>query len=459
MMRSKGQFPGIRKINFYRDIFNISGSYAMEMITNCTGIRKTFFKLMMKVHVFFHYLKEVLESTLSFKRFILLLRRLLYFLSKLDHNKFVRIGKNTRLDLYVPGFPSKGFYTACNKFRVFDEKLPDTTVLISLTSACRYRCVHCYQRNDKGKDLPTDSLIPVLKRLQDMGVAFFNIEGGEPFLVYDKLKHVCGAIDGRSEIWVNSTGDGMTGMRCREMKDLGMTAVMFSLHSIIPDELERFMNFKGAWEILMKGIDACHSADIPVSFNICLQAKAFYDGTFQSIMKKTKELGAAIIQVIKPKPAGAWLEQGAGFFTREDIQQVKSLVNMYNNEREYRDYPSISAQVLEEDPAMFGCTAGGTDRFYINAKGDIQPCEFLNISFGNIGREDFDSIYRRMRRVFDTPRDCWLCERYARDVAKLMKKHSLHSLPLDETLSKKIYEHWDRGNHTGLYRVIENKIK
>jgi MoaA/NifB/PqqE/SkfB family radical SAM enzyme len=211
--------------------------------------------------------------------------------------------------------------------------------------------------------------------------------------------------------------------------------------------------------MLMKGIEACHSADVPVSFNICLQAKAFYDGTFQTIMEKTKELGASVIQLIKPKPAGAWLEHGAGYFTGEDLKQVKMLVNRYNNERAYRDYPSISAQVIEEEPSMFGCTAGGTDRFYINAKGDVQPCEFLNISFGNIGREDFDAIYGRMRKVFRIPRDCWLCEQYAHDVVRLMKQHAVDSLPLDETLSKEIYETWDRGNDTELYRVIENRIK
>ncbi len=49
---------------------------------------------------------------------------------------------------------------------------------------------------------------------------------------------------------------------------------------------------------------------------------------------------------------------------------------------------------------MFVCTAGGTDRFYINAKGDVQTYEFLNFLFGNIGEEDFLTIYNRMRDHF-----------------------------------------------------------
>jgi len=430
----------------------------VEKIKNCTGIRKYLFSMKIKIHVFFYFFLELYKGRITIKNFFLILKRLLYFLEKLKHNKFVKIGKNTRLDLYIPGFPSRGFYTALKKFSVFDSKLPNTTVLISLTKACRYRCVHCYQRNDKGKDLPLEKLIPVVKQLQDMGVAFINIEGGEPFLVYEKLKDICEVIDERSEIWINSTGDGMTAQKCSELKKSGITGIMFSLHSIVPEEFDAFMGYKGAWDKLVRGIEICHKEDIPVSFNVCLNPESFYNGIFEKIMERVKSYKAAIVQLIKPKPAGAWLDgDGACVFTKKDLQYVKKLVNKYNRNPAYRNYPSISAQICEEDPEMFGCTAGGTDRFYINAKGDVQPCEFLNISFGNIGKENFDSIYRRMRKIFKKPGECWLCESYSKDVLKLMKRHNITTLPLDMEFSEQIYNKWDRGKQTELYRRIEEE--
>jgi len=101
---------------------------------------------------------------------------------------------------------------------------------------------------------------------------------------------------------------------------------------------------------------------------------------------------------------------GASHFGPEDFQQVANLVMQYNHDPRFEDFPAISAQVLEEDRSRFGCTAGGVDRFYINAKGDVQACEFLNLSFGNILEEEFDSIYRRMRAQFTPPGETWLCE-------------------------------------------------
>lgn len=424
-------------------------------VRNVAGVEKHLFLWRVKISVFFKFLPQLLTGRMGWSRFVLFMKRLLFFLSKMKHNKFVRIGKNTRIDLYCPGFPSPGFYTACKKFMVFDQKMPCTTVLISLTSACPYRCSHCYQKYDRGKDVDIHVLVDTVKKLQDMGVAFFNIEGGEPFLVYERLKKVCGALDSRSEIWVNSTGYGVTRERLLELKKLNVTGMMFSLHSPVPEALNKFMGDGGAWETMTKAVSLCHGAGMPFAFNACLLKEDFYNGNFEKVMEIARELGASLIQLIKPKPAGGWLEEGFKPFDAEDIRQLKQLVNQYNLEEPYRDYPAISAQAMEEDPDQFGCTAGGTERFYINAKGDLQPCEFLNISFGNIAREDFTQIYQKMRSCFEIPGDCWLCERYSGEILEMFKAHSLKSLPLPCDLSESLYHTWHRGDPGKIYGEIE----
>lgn len=426
---------------------------------NIAGMRKALFAMRMKAFLLFYYLPEISKGRISVRRYIMFLKRLLYFLSKIYHNKFVKIDNAVRLGLYIPRFPSQAFFTACRKFMVFDAKLPCTTVLISVTSVCRFKCEHCYQRNDLGKDVDIDLTIAVARQLKNLGISFFNIEGGEPFLVYDRLKKLCTAIGKDAEIWVNSTGDGMSIDRLRELKSLGLTAIMFSLHSYEPQKVNTFMKSDKAWDILIEGIRLCHEADVPVTFNSCLLRDDFYNGNFQRVMDKAKEFNACLVQIIKPKPSGGWLESGVEKFSEADIMKVKELVQMYNNDSRYKEYPSISAQIIEEDPTVFGCTAGGTDRFYINAKGDVQPCEFLNISLGNIAQEDFGKIYSRMRGFFEGPGECWLCEKYSPEILKAVKENSLKALPLNEELSKKIYLNWGRGKLTEIYQKIEKNLR
>jgi MoaA/NifB/PqqE/SkfB family radical SAM enzyme len=414
------------------------------------GIERFLFLQKMKVKIFFRYLPMLYLGKMSVQRFMTLLKRLLFFLTKLYHNKFVRFDGKTRLDLYVPSFPSPAFFTACNKFSVFGKKLPCVTALISITSACRYDCPHCYQKRDRGKDVSINLLDSAVRYLQDAGVAFFNIEGGEPFLVYDRLKQICAAIDHRSEIWVNSTGDGMTLERLSELKILNLTAIMFSLHSADPATLNRFMRSDKAWENLERGIALCHQADIPVTFNSCVPKQDFFNGSFDRIMEKAREFTGCLVQLIKPKPAGGRMELGVEIYTDDDRRRITAIINRYNHDPAYRSFPAIAAQFIEETPEVFGCTAGGTDRFYINAKGDVQPCEFLNISFGNIAEEPFPEIYTRMRDCFDKPGETWLCEAYAQKIKELAGDKVV--LPLDIKKSSQVYETWDRGKRTVLYQ-------
>ncbi|MEL7564114.1 MAG: radical SAM protein [Dehalobacterium sp.] len=424
-------------------------------VRNITGIEKRVFLLRVRISMFFKFLPQLVMGRIGVRRFVMFLRRLLFFLDKMKHNKFVQIGLNTRINLYCPGFPSEGFYTACRKFMVFDKKMPCTTVLISLTSACPYHCRHCYQKYDQGKDVDINVMVDTVKILQDMGIAFFNIEGGEPFLVYERLKRVCEVIDYRSEVWINSTGFGITLDRLLELKKFNVTAIMFSLHSPNPEELNQFMGDGKAWDTMARAVSLCHQAGMAVAFNTCLPKKDFYNGNFENVMDIAKDFHASMIQIIKPKPAGGWLEQGVEPFEDKDLARLKKLVHRYNCDNKYRDYPAISAQAMEEDQDQFGCTAGGTDRFYINAKGDLQPCEFLNISFGNIGDTDFPEIYHKMRSCFEIPGNCWLCEKYSGDILRLYKGHNLKSLPLPCDISEEVYHKWDRGDHTKLYEKIE----
>ena len=406
--------------------------------------------ILMKLKVFTHYLPLLLKGEMSFRRFVAFMRRMSFFLSKMGHNKFVKFNGGTRFGFYIPTYPSRAFCTTTDKFRTFEGKFPCINVLLSVTSACMHKCEYCYQRRDAGADMDLDLLIATARKLQDMGIALFSIEGGEPFLRYDRLKALCDSIDDRSEIWVNSNGWGMTVER---LKELRIAAVTFSLHHPEPEAFNKFMGNEQAWAHMEQGIKACHEAGVPVTFNTCLMKEAFYDGTFEKVMDYAKEQGVLMIQLIKPKPAGGWLLNDELLFSEEDMKAAKVKIHMYNKDKKYSAFPAISAQIIEEQPDVFGCTAGGTDRFYINAKGDVQPCEFLNISFGNIADEKFEDIYDRMRACFETPGERILCEEAAKKIAALYKQHNLNSLPLPPELSKQVYEEWDRGAATELYRI------
>ena len=96
---------------------------------------------------------------------------------------------------------------------------------------------------------------------------------------------------------------------------------------------------------------------------------------------------------------------------------------------------------------MLGCCCGGIDRFYVGANGDVQPCEFVNISFGNLAEVPFETAYARMRKAFAVPCEEWTCARHADEIAA----NAGEMLPLPWSETEKLVANWKGGTPTKVY--------
>lgn len=172
------------------------------------------------------------------------------------------------------------------------------------------------------------------------------------------------------------------------------------------------------------------------------------------LMELARQLDADYVQLIHPKPAGKWLGKREGMLLEPALIESIRGEHIRYNSRAMPDYPSLAAQVFEEAESVLGHTCGGIDRFYVNATGEVQPCEFLNLSFGNVRNEPFEDIYNRMRGFFATPCSDWLCCTQAQAIDEQFREHNLTQTPLPQAISEQLARGWDRGKPTPLYKKL-----
>ena len=282
----------------------------------------------------------------------------------------------------------------------------------------------------------------------------FDIEGGEPFLRFDRLLKLLEALDDRCEIWVNSTGAGIEPGMLEKLMEAGLFGLMVSIHSPNAEIHDQFTGIPGSFQIAYDTLRTCRKMDLAAAFNTVLSEKEVKSGGIAEIMKLACDLDCDYVQLIHPKPAGTWLGRKEGMQTDPGITQTVCMEHIRYNSRKKHNYPSLAAQVFEESKSIFGCTSGAVDRFYIGASGEVQPCEFLNISFGNVKEEPFNIIYKRMRSYFQKPCQDWLCCTQAESINDIFKNQNIRHTPLPWEETIHLVNNWHRGKPTALYEKL-----
>jgi len=417
-----------------------------------TGLGKTGIYLRIILHIPFYYgmRPRFFSSPVSYFRF---LRRALRLLLVFRHNKIVRVFNGYKLHLYLPAYPSKAFFYAIES-KLLKTPPGPTTVVFSMTKACPYRCEHCYQKKDSSADLDEALMIRTALAVRDTGVALFDIEGGEPFARFPRLLKLVQTLDSRSEIWINTTGAQVKLGMIEELKHAGLFGVMVSIHSPDREKHDAFTGVKGSFETACHFIKTCRDHGLTVACNSVLSEDAVRNGELDRLMELTRELECDFVQLIHPKPSGLWIGKKEGMQTDQGIIQMIQQEHVRYNSRHMQAYPALAAQVFEEQRSVLGCTAGAADRYYVGAGGEVQPCEFLNISFGNVNEEPFSVIFERMRSFFKTPGSDWLCCTQAGAIQQLFVKHNITQTPLTWEIARELVEKWDRGSSTPIYKKL-----
>jgi MoaA/NifB/PqqE/SkfB family radical SAM enzyme len=417
-----------------------------------TGFGKILVYLRIVLHIPCYYgvRPQFFSSPVSYLRF---LRRALQLLLVFRHNKIVRVFNGYKLHLYLPAYPSRAFFYAIESKLLRSPPGP-STIVFSMTKACSYRCRHCYQKNDASVDLDETSMIKTALAVRDTGVAMFDIEGGEPFIRFPRLLKLVQALDARCEVWVNTTGANIKPGMMDELKKAGLFGLMVSVHSPDRHVHDAFTGIPGSFDTACEIIKTCRQMNLVAAFNSVLSEEEIRNGGLDKLMDLARDLDCDYVQLIHPKPAGVWIGRKEGMQTEPALIQTLQQAHLRYNSRSMHSYPSLAAQVFEERKDVLGCTSGAVDRYYVGASGEVQPCEFLNISFGNVNEEPFEKIYERMRSCFRTPCCDWLCCTQADAIQRLFVKHGIQQTPLPWKVTQELVESWNRGEPTPIYERL-----
>lgn len=297
---------------------------------------------------------------------------------------------------------------------------------------CNLKCDHCFKTSlekDEARRGTKRLAIEDYKRIANdcmaLGVVNFSFQGGELFLCKDWEKIIEACKPWKNIISVTTNGTMLTEENLDRLKKVGVDILTVSLDSGIPEEHDRFRGVKGTYEKVMQGIESA----LKRGFNITIGTTVYHENLKTEGIQKIIEMAVEkkfILNLILAAPAGKWQENYDVLITDEDVNYIRELTART---------PYIRTD-FEANFVHWGCGAM-KEIIYLTPYGDVLPCPFMHISFGNALDESIAVIRSRAlknRYLKDYHSKCLVAEDREFIDRYLSKTFTYGDLPMDSEL-------------------------
>lgn len=346
------------------------------------------------------------------------------------------------LSTFMPPFPSQSFKQnilavqgKTNIFtkQIYAERSAPISMYLCITNKCPNNCVYCSAKNRASeKELTKEEWIDVVKELQEMRTPIIGITGGEP-IIRDDVFDIIKAIDNRSTTILFTSGFNLTYEKAKKLKESGLFGIGISLDSYDKDEHNTNRNSDKAFDFAIEALRNASKAGLYTMAQTVILKENLEEEKLLKLFKLAKDNGAHEVKILEPILSGNLL-------TDKNLDKIlynqsdrDKLIGFQHKANKRNDLPKISTFAYTESEAKYGCGAGN-QHSYISSSGELYPCDFVPMSFGNVKEESIKKLWLEMKNYIGKPKiGC-----FAQRVNKEAYKDVNGMLPIEKEKAVKI---------------------
>jgi len=334
-----------------------------------------------------------------------------------------RIRKHAR---YITRYPGVMPRAAANYLRMLAGQPRLRGVEFALTYNCPGKCGHCsaaFLRNDQRERLTVEQMKDIARQCLDLGALNINLTGGE-CLTLPELPEIIAACRPRSTVVSLATnGLPLNEKTCDKIARWGVSIVTISVDSADPARHDTSRGIPGLFDKIMRGTELLQQRGVEVFFCTIMTRQNIADGDIEALQRLAVQKGV-MLTVNMPCPVGGW-------------QSKDVLLNQEQRDfhRRFITLPNVRWEGSSNYFRM-GCPAG-VEKLYLSPYGDVMPCNFLHVSYGNLRERPLREIWRDIleRSPFNRIHDnCVVAEEgeILREVVEPLEKIPQHPVPVEQ---------------------------
>lgn len=309
---------------------------------------------------------------------------------------------------HLPPLNSKAYSRFIDEHLLAESPGP-SHAQIGITDACPQKCGYCYNRGREGVVMDTEMILAVIRELKSMGVFWIGLTGGEPLLNRDIVRIVEEIGDDCSGK-LFTTGSNLTESLAADLKRAGLYYVTVSLDHMEETEHDRIRGQRGAYRTALRALEIFRGlGGMHVSVSSVLSGEMLRGGRVEELLVFLQGLGVdeAWLSETKPSAQARWEKKTV--ITEPERQDLIRLQDRWNK----RGGLTVNYLGHFEDGRHFGCAAG-EKMVFVDPFGEVSPCVFIPMSFGNVREGSLRTLYSGMRSRFSAQDRCFINANYMR---------------------------------------------
>jgi len=258
-------------------------------------------------------------------------------------------------------------------------------IVLKLSSRCNARCRFCYARQESKQDRPElnyQQWTSVIDSARRLGCYTVTFSGGEPS-IYPQILDLIRYVRKRRMLpFTTTNGIGVSPERLKAFEAAGLCALNFSIHG--PREVhDSVVGVPGAYDKMIRGATYCaqHTRIVCIA-NHVITRDSVRNGWYKEIWAKMEPLGVRAFNVL---PICASSADKSDLLEPEDLAVYHELAKDPKVIMDTKNYSKPRCPAARED-------------LLVNNYGEVQPCPFIPVTFGNVLDRSLEELFLAMQR-------------------------------------------------------------
>jgi MoaA/NifB/PqqE/SkfB family radical SAM enzyme len=367
-----------------------------------------------------------------------------FLLSKIRYERPHWFHDQIRINSAFPPYPSQPFDRIIDI--IINKKRLPHTIDFAITSMCPYHCPHCSYGKRRKEDLSTNEILTLIEEIKDLGTAILGITGGEPMLRSD-LERIIAACSPELSTILYTTGYNLNKKRAEELYNTKLDSVIIGIDSTDPKVQDVIRGEEGSLELGINALKICHDIGIYTGINTIATREKINNGELERIYDLACLLDVGELRLNFPISTGAWAGQTNHQLKTEELKLLKNIRKRLNIKR---SGPIVTTLAEYESADFMGCNTG-YQTLFIDSAGEVCPCDFTPLSFGNIKETHLKVVWKQMEEYFPRPRaDCLMRE--------ISRNIDSNVFPIPPNASKKIIPKFnEKSPYPKIYKKLTHR--